>query len=118
MATADGEYTANFQLINVTYYNVVVNSNIAGSGIAFIETGTSTDVTSGRYQAGSTITLKAVSDKGENGYLFTGWYIGDELISPNKMYTVTLDGHVTTEWVISKFTTMMVQILAEQTMCW
>ena len=95
MATADGEYTANFQLINVTYYNVVVNSNIAGSGIAFIETGTSTDVTSGRYQAGSTITLKAVSDKGENGYLFTGWYIGDELISPDKMYTVTLDGDVT-----------------------
>ena len=96
-ATADGEYTANFQLINVTYYNVVVNANISGEGIAFIETGTSTDVTSGSYQAGSTITLNAVSDKGENGYLFIGWYVDgdDEPISTEKTHTFTLSSDVT-----------------------
>ena len=95
--TANAEYVANFQLANTpaTHCNVTVNANISGTGIAFIDTGTSTDVTSGRYEVGSIITLTAVSDKGENGYLFTGWYIGDELISPDKMYTVTLDGDVT-----------------------
>ena len=95
--TANAEYVANFQLVNTpaTHYNVTVNANISGTGIAFIETGTSTDVTSGRYEVGSIITLKAVSDKDENGYLFVGWYIGDKLVSPEKMYTVTLDGDVT-----------------------
>ena len=95
--TEAGEYVANFQLANTpaTHCNVTVNANISGTGIAFIDTGTSTDVTSGRYEVGSIITLTAVSDKDENGYLFVGWYIGDKLISPDKMYTVTLDGDVT-----------------------
>lgn len=96
-ATVDGEYVANFEFVGTqpTHYNITVNANISGEGIAFIETGTSTNVTSGRYEAGSTITLNAVSDKDENGYLFVGWYIGDELVSPEKMYTITLNSDVT-----------------------
>ncbi len=93
-ATADGEYVANFQLAGtpVTYYDINVNSNIDGTGIAaFIETGTSTDVTSGRYEAGSTVTLVAVPDNadvGSTGYLFTGWYIDEEFISSDETYTI------------------------------
>ena len=96
-ATVDGEYVANFEFVGTqpTHYNITVNANISGEGIAFIETGTSTNVTSGSYEAGSTITLNAVSDKDENGYLFVGWYIGDELVSPEKMYTITLNSDVT-----------------------
>ena len=102
IATADGEYVANFELANtpVTYYTV----NIETEGLsndkfaAYINTGTTQNETQKSYQEGSTVSLTAVPDNvdvGSENYLFTGWYIGNDLISPKKDITFTLNGNVT-----------------------
>ena len=95
--TSNINYTARFNEVGgtPTTYTIVVEANIPGTGIAFIKTGTSTDVTGGVYNANSNITLVAVSDKDENGYLFAGWYIDDEFVSSKNEISITLDSDVT-----------------------
>jgi len=46
----------------------------------------------GEYNQGSSVTLKATP---EENYEFTGWYDGDQLVSPNAEYTFTVSKDVT-----------------------
>ena len=94
IATAHGEYVANFELANtpVTHYNVTITSNIENKGI-YIYTGDgSQNHLTYDVSVGSSVRLIAVNNNssvGSTGYVFVGWYNGETLVSDSKDYTFT-----------------------------
>lgn len=62
----------------------------------------------GEYEVGATATLTATANE---GYQFDGWYVGEEKVSSETTYAVTVDSNIT---ITAKFTEIPVESTPEE----
>ena len=85
--TGNVNYVAKFVAASVVEkYAIKVSSNNPG-GLAFINT---TGVTEGGYAENTTVKLTAVEDVDNSGCVFLGWYVGENCVSTEKNWEITV----------------------------
>lgn len=82
---------ATWVLEEVTLHDVTVTAaGTDGSAAVAVATGTATD----KVEHGTSVTLTANAN---NGYNFTGWYNGEDLVTDANPYTFVLEGNISYE---------------------